>query len=140
LIVPLIVVLDTNVLFSAAGWRGNAFECVEQARTGKVVAVTCLELLEELAEKLESKLGFSSEQSAETLADYLSFLRIVSIPRVLKAVPRDPDDDAVLECALESKAEFVVSGDMDLLELKEFEGIKILRPREFLAVLQNRSS
>ena len=92
----LTVVFDTNILFSATGWRGKPFECVEQARAGKVQALTCAELIEELAEKLELKLGFSAEQSAETLADYLSFLRVVQIPKLLDAVPRDPDDNALL--------------------------------------------
>ncbi len=55
----IIVVFDTNILFSAAGWRGKPFQWVEQARDGNVQAVTCVELMEELAEKLESKLGFS---------------------------------------------------------------------------------
>ena len=135
----LTVVFDTNILFSATGWRGRPFECVEQARAGKVEAVICIELMEELAEKLELKLGFSSEQSAETLADYLSFLRVVNIPKTLNAVPRDPDDNAVLECALEGKAQFIVSGDTDLLELKAFRGIEIVRAREFLDILANRA-
>ena len=136
----LTVVFDTNILFSATGWRGNPFQCVEQARAGKVEAVTCVELMEELAEKLELKLGFSPEQSAETLADYLSFLRVVNIPKTLNAVPRDPDDNAVLESAIEGKAEFVVSGDADLLELKNFRGIEIVRAREFLGILANRAT
>ena len=136
----LTVVLDTNILFSATGWRGNPFQCVEQARAGKIEAVTCVELMEELAEKLELKLGFSPEQSAETLADYLSFLRVVSIPKILNAVPRDPDDNAVLECAIEGNAKFVVSGDMDLLELKSFRGVEIVRAREFLAILTKQES
>jgi putative PIN family toxin of toxin-antitoxin system len=138
--VALTVVLDTNILFSATGWRGNPFQCVEQARAGKIEAVTCVELLEELAEKLELKLGFSSEQSAETLADYLSFLRVVSIPNTLNAVPRDPDDNAVLECALEGNAKFVVSGDNDLLELKKFHDIEIVRASEFLEILQKQKN
>lgn len=134
----LTAVLDTNILFSATGWRGNPFQCVEQARAGKIEAVTCVELMEELAEKLELKLGFSPEQSAETLADYLGFLRVVSIPKILKAVPRDPDDNAVLECAIEGNAKFIVSGDNDLLELKKFRDIEIVRASEFLVILQNQ--
>mgnify|MGYP001384068612 CR=1 FL=1 len=105
------VVFDTNILFSATGWRGKPFECVELARARKIQVVTCAELLEELAEKLELKLGFPAEQSAETLADYLGFLRLVAIPKTLNAVPRDPDDNAVIECALEGKAAYIVSGD-----------------------------
>ncbi len=135
---PQAVVFDTNILFSATGWRGNPFQCVERARAGQVEAVTCPELLEELAEKLELKLGLSPERTAEALADYLSFLRVVSIPKILDAVPRDREDNAVLECAIEGRAEFVVSGNKDLLSLGTFRGIRIVRASEFLGLLANR--
>ena len=134
----LTVVFDTNILFSATGWRGNPFQCVEHARAGRVDAVTCVELMEELAGKLELKLRFSPEQSTETLADYLSFIRMVTIPKTLDAVPRDAEDNAVLEAAIEGKAAFIVTGDDDLLSLKNFRGIQIIRASEFLAVLANQ--
>lgn len=85
----LTVVFDTNILFSATAWRGSPFHCVEQARGGKVDAISCAELMEELTQKLEAKLGFSPDQSAETLADYLGFIRLVNIPKALKAIPDD---------------------------------------------------
>ncbi|MSU57321.1 MAG: putative toxin-antitoxin system toxin component, PIN family [Pedosphaera sp.] len=129
------VVFDTNVLFSATGWRGKPFECVELARAGKIQAVTCAELMDELAEKLELRLGFSAEQSAETIARFLRFLGTVRIPNVLNAVPRDPDDNAVIECAIEGKATYVISGDKDLLDLKKFRDIEIVRASEFLSIL-----
>jgi putative PIN family toxin of toxin-antitoxin system len=91
--------------------------------------------MEELSEKLELKLGFSPEQAVETLADYLGFLRMVSIPKSLEAVPRDPDDDMVLECAIEGRAQFIVTGDKDLLVLKTFRDIQIVRASEFLKIL-----
>ena len=136
----LTVVFDTNILFSATGWRGNPFQCVEHARAGRVEAVTCPELMEELAEKLELKLKFSPEQSAETLTDYLSFLRMVNIPKTLDAVPRDAEDNAVLESALEGKAAYIVTGDDDLLSLKSFRGIQIVRASEFLAVMASQAT
>ncbi len=127
-------VFDTNILFSATAWRGNPFHCVERARVGEIQAVTCPELMEELAEKLELKLGFSPEQSVETLADYLGFLRMVSIPKLLDAVPRDPDDNMVLECAIEGKAHYIVTGDKDLLVLKIFRDVQIVCASDFLKV------
>jgi len=132
--VAITAVFDTNILFSATAWRGNPFECVERARAGEIQAVTCPELMDELAQKLELKLGFSPEQSVETLADYLGFLRMVSIPKVLDAVPRDPDDNMVLECAIEGKAQYIVTGDTDLLVLKTFREIQIVRASDFLKV------
>ncbi|HEY3915913.1 MAG TPA: putative toxin-antitoxin system toxin component, PIN family [Verrucomicrobiae bacterium] len=128
-------VFDTNILFSATGWRESPFQCVERARAGKVEAVTCPELIEELAEKLKGRLNFSAEQTAETVADYLGFLRVVQIPKVLDAVPRDPEDNMVLECAIEGQARYIVSGDNDLLVLKRFRDIEIVRASDFLQIL-----
>jgi uncharacterized protein len=130
--VALTAVFDTNILFSATGWRGNPYQCVERARVGDIQVVTCVELMEELAGKLEMKLGFSPEQTFETLADYLGFLRMVTIPKLLDAVPRDPDDNMVLECAIEGDAQYIVSGDKDLLTLRTFRGVQIVRASDFL--------
>jgi putative PIN family toxin of toxin-antitoxin system len=91
-----------------------------------------------LAEKLETRLHFSAEQVAETVADYLGFLRMVQIPKVLDAVPRDPEDNMVLECAIEGQAQYIVSGDKDLLVLKEFRGIQIVRASDFLTALAKK--
>lgn len=132
------VVFDTNILFSASAWRGSPFECVERARRGEIQAVTCPELMAELAEKLEIKLHFSAEQVAASLADCLAFLRVVNIPMALSAVPRDPEDNMVLECAVEGQAQYIVSGDKDLLVIKEFRGIQIVRASEFLTILSKQ--
>ncbi len=108
---PLTAVFDTNILFSATGWRGNPFQCVERARAREFPVFTCPELMDELAEKLGTRLQFSADQVAETLADYLGFLQVIQIPKALAAVCRDPDDNMVLECALEGHAQYIVSGD-----------------------------
>src|SRR3984957_10807912 len=131
----LVAVFDTNILFSAAGWKGKPFECVEMARSGAVDGVTCREILEELAEKLETKLSFTPEQVVETLADFMTFLRVVSIPGVLKAVIADPDDDKVLECAEVAGATHIVTGDRrHLLPIGSFKGIPIVTAADFLAI------
>jgi uncharacterized protein len=129
-----VAVFDTNILLSAVGWKGKPFECLEMARSGTVEGVTCRELLEEFADKLETKLSFTSEQVVETLADLMTFLRVVSIPGVLKAVVADPDDDKVLECAEVSGATHIVTGDRrHLLPMASFKGISIVTAADFLA-------
>lgn len=130
-----VAVFDTNILLSAIGWKGKPFECVELARAGTVDGVTCKEILEELAEKLECKLSLPAEDIAATVADLMTFLRVVPIPGVLKAVPADPDDDKILECAEVSGATHVVTGDRrHLLPLGSFKGIWIVNAADFLAV------
>jgi hypothetical protein len=86
-----IAVFDTNILFSGVGWKGKPFLCLELARAGVVDGVTCRELLDELAEKLQSKLSFTPEQTLDTVADLLTFLRVVPITGTLKAIPADPE-------------------------------------------------
>lgn len=128
-----IAVFDTNILLSAIGWKGAPYECLELARAGQVEGTTCVELLDELTEKLQSKLQFSTEQSIETLADLLTFLRVVAITGQLRAVPADPDDDKVLECATLAGATHVVTGDRrHLLPMGSFQGIRIITAAEFL--------
>ncbi len=130
-----VAVFDTNILLSAAGWKGKPFECVELARAGTVVGVTCREILEELAEKLESKLAQPPEEAAASVADLMTFMRLVSIPGALKAVPADPDDDKVLECAEVGGATHVVTGDRRrLLPIGIFRGIAIVTAADFLAI------
>ena len=88
-----IAVFDTNILFSGVAWKGKPFLCLELARAGLVDGVTCHELLDELAEKLESKLSFTPEQTLDTVADLLTFLRVVPITGKLDVIPADADDD-----------------------------------------------
>jgi uncharacterized protein len=131
----LVVVFDTNILLSALGWKGKPFECLEMARAGTVNGVTCREILEELAEKLEIKLSFAPELVVETLADLMTFLRVVSIPGVLKAVVADPVDDKVLECAEVAGATHIVTGDRrHLLPMGSHKGIPIVAAADFLAI------
>ena len=130
-----IAVFDTNILLSAIGWQGKPFQCVELARAGIVAGVTCREVLEELAEKLETKLALPPEDVVATIADLMTFLRVVSIPGTLKAVSADPDDDKVLECAEVGGATHVVTGDRrHLLPLGSFQGIAIVTAADFLAI------
>ncbi|HQU43612.1 MAG TPA: putative toxin-antitoxin system toxin component, PIN family, partial [Pirellulales bacterium] len=133
-----IAVFDTNILLSATGWKGVPYKCVELARAGSVEGVTCRELLDELADKLQVKLLFTPEQSVETLTDLLGFLRVVPITGQMKAVAADPDDDKVLECAVLAGATHVVTGDRrHLLPMGVFQGIYIVTAAEYLASAAN---
>jgi uncharacterized protein len=133
--VSLVVVFDTNVLFSAVGWEGNPYRSLELARSGDIDGVTCRELIEELAEKLQAKLNFSDEMVTETVADLLGFLRLVEIPGQLTFITADPDDDIVLECAVVSQADYIVSGDRrHLLPIKDYQGVRIVTATDFLAI------
>ena len=122
-----LVVFDTNILFSALGWQGSPYFCVQMARTGKIKNLTCREILNEFDDKLRSKMNLTSAEATRAVAEILSFSQLVKIENKLRVVTADPDDDKILECALAGKADFIVSGDRHLLDLENYQGILILR-------------
>jgi uncharacterized protein len=131
-----VAVFDTNVLLSGLVWRGNPYRCLELARARTIEGVTCVEILNELTDKLQVKLTFTLEQAVDTLVDLLTFLRVVPIAGQVRAVAADPDDDKVLECAVAAGATHVVTGDRKhLLPLVTYQGISILSPTDFLSAV-----
>jgi len=131
-----IVVFDTNVLLSAIGWGGKPNQCLEAARSGLVDGVTCLQLLQELEEKLKTLLGFSQEEVADQLADLLGFLTLMPIPGTLHGATSDSGDDKVLECADTARATYIITGDRrHLLPLKSYKGIQIVTAAAFLEMI-----
>lgn len=132
-----IVVYDTNVLLSAIGWKGQPRKCLELARTSVVRGLTCQPVLTELAEKLDSRLALSDKEIASWISDLLRFLRLVPIPGTLKVIAADPDDDAILECAVVGGATHIVTGDRrHLLPLGNYQGISIVTPAQFIALAE----
>ena len=131
------VVFDTNILFSAVGWLGNPHQCVQSARQGQCLSLTCEAILVELAEKLQLKRGFDANQAKEATDEIRLFSGMVTIPGTLKVVAADPDDDAVLECAVIGRAQYLVSGDRHLLALGNYQGIQIIKAAELLTLLQS---
>lgn len=83
----------------------------------------------EIQGKLENKFGFDREQVVAVIRDIRAVVKIVH-PSQKVEVSRDPDDNKIIECAIEAKAEVIVSFDKDLLDLKEYKDIKIIHPSE----------
>lgn len=83
--------------------------------------------MQELQDKLENKLQFTRAEVVRWLNRLEEAVRAIRPQqRVDILTERDPDDNRILECALESKADLIITADPDLLSLKEFENIKIM--------------
>ncbi len=131
-----IVVFDTNILLSALfSQKGSPFRCLALAKMGQFESVICREILDEFTEKLLVKFKFSEEKAQIAIEEVKGFSRLVSISGKLKAVPNDPDDDMVIECAIIGKATHIVTGDKHLLSLSSYQDISIVRASEFLLLL-----
>ena len=131
------VVLDTNVLISALLFAGPPRAILEMILAGAIDCSLSLPILDELRDVLHRpKFGLSSEQAMAVVEELSALCAVVGPSEQVSAVRADPDDDRILECALEARADIIVSGDAHLLELGRHEGIRILSPSEFLRMMR----
>jgi uncharacterized protein len=127
------ILLDTNVLIAAFVGRGVCADllehCVEQHEV-----FTSEFILDEFAKKLVSK--FKAEPEETTAATHLlrSRLSVVSYAPLGSMVCRDSDDDNILAAAVSGECDCIITGDKDLLVLKQFGTCRILSPSDFLRV------
>ena len=138
------VVLDANVLVSAAlsgsGSPGRIVTMWNEAAFELLTSITLLHELEVVfgRQRLLRQLGWSAQEGQDFVEALRSAGTIVNPDIELEVVQRDPDDNRVLEAAVAGEADYIVSGDRDLLDLGEYGGIRILRPAEFVALLESQ--
>ena len=89
-----------------------------------------------LYQRLVARHGMVVSDVAD-LIESIGHLALLVIPQeTIQAIREDPDDNVVLECAVAGGADYVVTGDVHLLKLRQFRGIEILSPASFLMVLE----
>jgi uncharacterized protein len=130
------LVLDTNVLVAAIVADGLCRDLV-RLRVRAHTIITSEPLLRELRTTLREKFRAAPDELPLLSALY-DEAEIVTPAKLGERVCRDKDDDIVLATALAGKARVIVTGDNDLLVLRQFRGIRILLPRQFLEVLDRR--
>ena len=123
------VVLDSNVIISGFLFGGPPARLLEYALARQIACFTSLPILDEVRDVLQRpKFGLSSDQALTLIEALHDLCTIVTPTRRVHAVEADPDDNAILECAMAADAELVVSGDSHLLDLGQWKHIRILSP------------
>lgn len=134
------VVADTNIIASGFLWAGPPSTILKLAREDRVALFTSPPLLDELLRilrypRLARHLARKDVTPEMLVRDFIALVRIVEPVPLESVILCDPDDDAVLACAVAAKAERIVSGDGDLLREKIFRDIRIVSAATFLAEL-----
>ena len=131
------VVIDTNVVASAIFFGGKPKEVIDNVMTNQIDAYASAEILEEYTETVEYlKDKFPGKKPKVPLIDIEAKCRVIDVSTKID-VCRDPDDNKFIECAMDSKCYYVISGDKDLLTVREYDGIEIVTVAEFLEILKN---
>jgi len=125
-------VFDTNVLVAAFITEGICSKILMRGRKKQFHLIACPVILREFEQVLIKKFSTARNEARSALQIISEAIHSIERPsQLVQSVCRDPDDDAILVCALEGRADYLVTGDVDLLELKFFKEIRIVTPRDF---------
>ena len=137
-------VFDTNVFISGLlNPNGLPAKLLELALQGKFRLIFSPPILQEVEKVLAypkiKRILKKSKIRPNEIEDVLGkLLKVVTLSPgrlTMKAIPEDPSDNMILACALEGRADFIVSGDHHLKDLKNFQGIQIVDPAGFLKII-----
>lgn len=131
------VLVDSNTVISAIGWDGKERKLLFTEHDSDVEFFICEETIKEFTSVLERKkfAHLDRKKVIRFTLILIDLFTIVSAKGNRKIIEEDPDDDIIMNCALDNNVDYIVTGNNHILKLKEFKGIKILKTKELLKIL-----
>ncbi len=128
------IVLDTNILISSLLFKGELSGIVDLWKEGRIIPMFSRETFREFKKVLEYPKFSLTRQEINLIIDeeVLPYFEIIEIIDKVRGVCRDGDDDKFIACAVNASADFIVSGDKDLLDIYEYKSIRIIGALELL--------
>jgi len=122
------VVLDTNKLVSALFFKGGLAGIVDLWKNGRIISVLSKETFAEFKSVLEYPKFSLTRQEIKVIIEeeVLPYFEVIEIADNIKGICRDVDDDKFIACAVSASADFIVTGDKDLLDMGKFRSVKII--------------
>lgn len=128
------VVFDTNTFISAFVYGGRPEEAYRLALQRKITLISSPAIMQETARILKEKINWDENKIEEALKQIAQVAKIVRPKKTLKVI-KDESDNKILKAAVESKADFIVSGDKHLLRLKKFENFSIIKAADLISIV-----
>jgi len=138
------ITADTNTLISATFWYGDSFKVINKIENKELDLILSKAIIKEFFgvlhyEEIQTKIKDKNLEMKRTVAKIAAISSIVE-PKQKFNVCEDRKDNMILECAFEGKVDYIISQDKHLLKLREFKGINIKTPEEFLRILKAEKS
>ncbi|MEM1874990.1 MAG: putative toxin-antitoxin system toxin component, PIN family [Candidatus Hadarchaeales archaeon] len=134
------VVIDTSVYISGLTYPGRSREVLELMVKNRIEVYVSQFIIQEIERILQKKFGWSSKAIERFVAFLRKKVKVIEPKIRLSVITEKDDDNRILECALEGKAHYLVTGDKKhLLPIKSYQGVKILSPGEFLQEIYQSS-
>jgi putative PIN family toxin of toxin-antitoxin system len=131
------VVVDSNVLISGFAFPGGVpYQILQALLRGEIVAVISLFILTEVERNLRDKLRVR-ENTVRKAMDFLhEHCAVIDPPEKAAVAELTPADNRILDCAVQGRAQYLVTGDKGIQQLGRYQGINIVSPSDFLALIQ----
>ena len=135
------VVVDTNVLISGIIQRnGFSFKVIRMWEDEALVLITSAATIEEAGRvlnysKIRKRYKLTDDDIKRSITNLLRYSVIADDPPEINAIKEDNDDNKILATAVAGRADYIISGDVHLLNLKSFRGIEIVTPRRFCEIV-----
>ncbi len=128
------VVIDTNVFISSFLGKGNPNSIIDLWKKGYLTICLSREIIDEYVDVL-IRLGIINSREIEELLQLFAqgyHSTFIAKTKTIKIVMEDPDDNKFFECAVALNAKYIISGDKQVLKVKNYFGIKVVNPKIFL--------
>ncbi|MBI2523024.1 putative toxin-antitoxin system toxin component, PIN family [Candidatus Woesearchaeota archaeon] len=127
------VTVDTNFLISATQWDYSvAHKLLKKFIISDAIIFTTQDILDEAVEVLERDFEYNKNEAKNIIEKILLFANLVEPKQKIEIIKDDPDDNKVIECAVESSSDYILTYDKHLLKIKKYKGIRIIKPEEIL--------
>lgn len=129
------IILDTNVLMDAdKGSFSFPAKIMQEVIDGKIDGFTSHKIRKE--NSLIKRELLRNTDALAMFDDYVDATEDVRPTQYFDAVQTDPEDNKFIDAAVEAHADYIVTSDKDLLDIREFEGVKMVKPQEFWNIYQ----
>lgn len=125
------IVIDTNVLISGVFFGGFPRKILSAVVSQKITACATTEIINEYEEIVQEMINRKQGHINKSILSPLIKVMEIIEPVIHVEICRDPDDNKFLECAKDSHALYIVSGDKDLLVIEQFENVQIVTAKSF---------
>ncbi|MFA5797471.1 MAG: putative toxin-antitoxin system toxin component, PIN family [Candidatus Woesearchaeota archaeon] len=128
------VVLDTNIFISGIFWKGDSYKILCLWDEGRIQLIISQEIISEIFRVLSDFKVRLSEELQDAWITRIREYGVVVDPKERFHIVSDPADDKFIDVAIAGNASYIISNDKHLLTLKQFKGVRILTPKEFLKI------
>jgi putative PIN family toxin of toxin-antitoxin system len=134
------LVLDTNIFISAFYWDGNSQQVINRIIEGVDELYITNEIINEIADVMgRPKFKTKPEIIERYIRTIEKIGKKVFITGMIKGICRDKDDDVIIECGLLSSADYLITGDSDLLVIHEYQQMKIIEVKRFFEIISGQT-